>query len=668
MPKTLRPSPANQVHAVVNRVAHRSGIAGLAIVATLLLVVAARPSLLPTGVALLAAVAMVGVALAIMVLGEARRRALTALEDARHRNEAIAEAEQAARGEAGTVARRLAFLVDAGEVLSASLDHQTTLTSLARLTVPYLADWCVIDMVEDDGTFSRLAVVHSDPAKEETARRLRGYTPEPGDAHGLGRVMRTASSEFRPVVEAAAIDARDDEHRRLVLDLGLVSYMCVPLVARGRTLGALGFVYGTADRRYTRDDLALAEAVARRAAIAIDNARLFRDAEAASRAKDEFLATLSHELRTPLHAILGWTRMLSSGTLDEPTAARALETVERNTRLQSQLIDDLLDVSRVITGKFRIDVRPVSLAGVVAAALDAVRPAADAKGVRLEARADPASGLVAGDGDRLQQVAWNLLSNAIKFTPRGGLVQIRLEPRDGHVRIQVADTGRGIDAAFLPHVFERFRQAESLAARTAGGLGLGLAIVRHIVELHGGTVRADSAGEGRGATFTVDLPELAREHDAVPPGGHPPDSRDGPEARAALSGLRVLVVEDDQDARDLLVAVLEGSGAAVTAVVTAAQALDAMARVRPDALVSDLALPGEDGYALIRRVRALPPASGGLVPAVALTARAADEDRQRALRAGFQRHVVKPIEPAAFVDEVTALVRPRQIPPRAARL
>jgi signal transduction histidine kinase len=415
--------------------------------------------------------------------------------------------ERTARAEAESAEQRVAFLVEVGEVLSASLDYQTTLMSLARLTVPYLADWCAIDVVQDDDSFLRLAVVHHDPTRDEATRELRRrYPPEPGDAHGPAHVLRTKRSEFRPVVAAATVDARDEDHRRLLRELGLTSYMCVPLVARGRMLGAISFVHATAGRRFSRDDLGLAEAVARRAAIAVDNARLFRDAEAASQAKDEFLATLSHELRTPLHAMLGWTRMLRMGSLDERTRLRALETLERNTRLQAQLIEDLLDVSRLITGKLRIDVQTVELAPVLDAALDAVRATAEAKGVHLDTRMDPAVGPVTGDPQRLQQVAWNLLSNAIKFTPAGGRVRIDLAASDGHARIRVADTGAGIGADFLPHVFERFRQAEGASARGFGGLGLGLAIVRHIVELHGGTVRAESAGERQGATFTVELP------------------------------------------------------------------------------------------------------------------------------------------------------------------
>src|SRR5712692_628173 len=498
---------AADVYAKINSFAQRYAVAGLAVTAVLLLVLAARPALVPAGTALLFAAAMVGVAMAIMLLCEGRRRALISLEAARQRSDVIAEVAQTARADAETAARRLAFLVDGAEVLSASLDYEATLMNLARLAVPYLADWCAIDVVQADDSFARLAVVHRDPSRDEAARELqRRYAPEPGGAHGLPRVLRTGRSEFRPDIAASAVEARDQEHRRLLGELGLTSYMCVPLIARGRTLGAISFVYGTASRRYTRDDLGLAEAVARRAAIAVDNARLFRGAEAASRAKDEFLATLSHELRTPLHAMFGWARMLRTGTLDEATQARALETLERNTRLQAQLIEDLLDVSRIVTGKLRIDLHPVAPASAIAAALEAVRPAADAKAVRLEAHADPAAGPVAGDTDRLQQVVWNLLSNAIKFTPRNGRVQVRLARIDSHVELRIEDTGIGIGPEFMPHVFELFRQRDGSPSRQHGGLGLGLALVKHLVELHGGSVECASPGEGLGAVFSVRLP------------------------------------------------------------------------------------------------------------------------------------------------------------------
>ncbi|WP_437878104.1 hybrid sensor histidine kinase/response regulator [Sorangium sp. So ce513] len=375
-----------------------------------------------------------------------------------------------------------------------------------------------------------------------------------------------------------------------------------------------------------------------------------REAETASHLKDEFLATMSHELRTPLTAVLGWIRMLRTGKLADDRRERALETVERNAQAQAQLVDDLLDISRIMAGKLRLDVKPVELVAVIDAALDVVRPAADAKAVRLEPLLDPGVAPVAGDAGRLQQVVWNLLSNAVKFTPRGGLVSIRLERADGAAEIVVSDTGQGIDPSFLPYVFEQFRQADSGTTRKHGGLGLGLTIVRSLVEMHGGTVQAQSDGEGRGAAFTVRLPlavrpDRAGERRRPAAGGVAGESDRPPELR----DLNVLVVDDEEDTRELLVTMLEQCGARVTAVGSTAEALLALKALQPDVLVSDIAMPGEDGYALIRKIRALPATSGGRTPAVALTAYARTEDRTRALRAGFTTHVPKPIEQAELL-------------------
>ncbi|WP_437639290.1 hybrid sensor histidine kinase/response regulator [Sorangium sp. So ce854] len=375
-----------------------------------------------------------------------------------------------------------------------------------------------------------------------------------------------------------------------------------------------------------------------------------REAETASHLKDEFLATMSHELRTPLTAVLGWIRMLRTGKLADDRRERALETVERNAQAQAQLVDDLLDISRIMAGKLRLDVKPVELVAVIDAALEVVRPAADAKAVRLEPLLDPGVGPVAGDAGRLQQVVWNLLSNAVKFTSRGGLVRIRLERAEGSAEIVVSDTGQGIDPSFLPYVFEQFRQAESGTTRTHGGLGLGLTIVKSLVEIHGGTAQALSEGEGRGATFIVRLPLAARPDRAVErrrlaAGGLSGESDRPPELR----DLNVLVVDDEEDTRELLVTMLEQCGAHVTAVGSTAEALLALRALQPDVLVSDIAMPGEDGYALIRKIRALPAKSGGRTPAVALTAYARTEDRTRALRAGFTTHVPKPIEQAELL-------------------
>jgi PAS domain S-box-containing protein len=388
--------------------------------------------------------------------------------------------------------------------------------------------------------------------------------------------------------------------------------------------------------------------------------RLLREAQEANRLKDEFLATVSHELRTPLTAILGWAHLLRGGGLGGEATVKALETIERNARSQSQLIDDLLDVSRIVTGKLRLEIVPVDPHTFIDAAVESVRPAAEAKGVRLEKVTDTGVETVMGDPARLQQVVWNLLMNAVKFTPRGGRVQIRLERVNSQVEIAVADTGAGIDPEFLPHVFERFRQADQKTTRRHGGLGLGLAIVRHLVELHGGSIRADSGGEGAGATFTVALP-VGPIHRREEAGARArPAARDtlpAHECPERLDGLRVLVVDDEEDARELLAEGLGQCGAKVTAASSAREALEAMAGEKFAALVSDIGMPGEDGYELIRRVRALAADRGGRTPAVALTAYARTEDRLRAMRAGFEMHVAKPVELTELIVVIANLAR-----------
>ena len=469
--------------------------------------------------------------------------------------------------------------------------------------------------------------------------------------------------------------------------LPVTSYLAVPVISRsGEVLGGLFFGHreaGVFTERHER----IVEGLAAQAAIAMDNARLFhnsqralkereelllrerearKEAEIASRAKDEFLGTLSHELRTPLNAIFGWTRILSTGGLDEETFARAVETIERNAKLQARLIDDMLDVSRIISGKLRLDAQPVDPTSVINAAVETSRPAADAKDIRLQVVLDFGAGVVLGDPVRLQQVIWNLLSNAIKFTPKGGRVQIQLERINSHVEISVSDTGPGIDQEFLPHVFERFRQADSSITRKHGGLGLGLAIVRHLVELHGGTVEASNRGDGKGATFLVklplvvvrapagaQLPEPQRVHSMVSgrvPFDCPPE----------LHGIRVLAVDDEADARHLLAMVLERCGAEVKTCATAAEALAALDDYQPDLLISDIGIPEEDGYDLIQKVRAREAGRAERLPAVALTAYARVEDRLRALTEGYNMHVPKPVEPAELAIVVASLTRQRK--------
>ena len=387
------------------------------------------------------------------------------------------------------------------------------------------------------------------------------------------------------------------------------------------------------------------------------------EAERAGRMKDEFLATLSHELRTPLSAILGWSQILtrSKGVPEEITDG--LRTIERNARAQAQIIEDLLDMSGIISGKVRLDVQRVDLAALLREAVDTSKPSADAKGIRLTAVLDPLAGPVSGDPARLHQVMWNLLNNAVKFTPKRGRVQVVLERVNSHVEVSVIDTGEGIRPEFLPYVFDRFRQADGSTTRRHGGLGLGLSIVKQLVELHGGTVLAKSPGVGKGATFTVTLPltpvhadpepDVERRHPQAASGEYHADD----DACVKLSGVRVLVVDDEPDARALLKRLLENCEAVVTTAASASEALEALRRAKPDVVISDIGMPGEDGYALIRMIRALPLDEGGDVPAVALTAYARSEDRTRALLSGFQSHVAKPVEPTELVATVASLAR-----------
>lgn len=387
-----------------------------------------------------------------------------------------------------------------------------------------------------------------------------------------------------------------------------------------------------------------------------DAERARDEAEAANRMKDEFLATLSHELRTPLNAIIGWTRLLRSNGLNDSERAEGLEVIDRNARAQAQLIDDLLDVSRIISGKMALDVQRVDLVEVIEAALAAVAPAAQAKGIRLQRVLDSLAGPVSGDPTRLQQVVWNLLSNAVKFTPKGGRVQVLLERVNSHVEISVIDDGIGIRPEFLPHVFDRFRQADGSTTRRHGGLGLGLSIVKQLVEMHGGSVRVKSPGENRGATFVVALPiTVVHPEPDPPPASQSPGRADAEELcrEGILDGLRVLVVDDERDARDLMRRVLEDCGAAVDLAESAEEALAAIARKRPEILISDVGMPARDGYELIGRVRE--EHSARELPAAALTAFARPEDRMRALLAGFQVHLGKPVDPDELVAVVAAL-------------
>lgn len=746
--------------------------------------------------------------------------------------------EQTARLEAEADQQRSAFLAEVSTALASSLDYESTLANVANLVVPFFADWCAIDLLQDNQFIHRVAVAHRDPMKVELGWEIhRRYPRHIDGAEGVPKVLRTGKTEIVSEIPDAVLEmvAQDAEHLRILRELGLKSGIISPLIARGQILGTISFVTAESDRRYSLADMSLAEDITHRAAIAIDNARLYREAqqsqqaaeqsaeritrlqsvtaafsesltpiqvadvildqgiaalganfalvalvndsgtelevirnvecnpeqmngwqrfslnapiplaeavrtgqpiwaessqqravryphlseqyqrrnfeawisiplmvegraiggmsfgfieplhldreqkvfilslaqqcaqaitrtrlyeaertarsaaETANRVKDEFLAVLSHELRSPLNPILGWSRLLQNKKLDSAKTAQALATIERNAKLQSELIEDLLDVSRILQGKLSLNVSPVNLTAIIQAALETVRLAAEAKSITIETSFASQVKHVSGDSTRLQQVIWNLLSNAIKFTSPGGKVEVRLEQIDNQAKIIISDNGKGIAADFLPHIFDYFRQADSTTTRKFGGLGLGLAIVRHLVELHGGTIEADSLGEDLGVTFTVNLPLIIMSS---------AENQENPFSHSSvnLPGVQVLVVDDDTDTRELIVFLLEQAEASVISATSAREALAILTQSQMDILVSDIGMPDMDGYMLIRQVRALPSEQGGQMPAIALTAYAGDFNEKQALTAGFQRHVAKPVEPNELINAIATLL------------
>jgi len=773
---------------------------------------------------------------------------ITALSDITDRKQTEEERiqlvqEQAARALAENSQQQSAFLAEVSAVLSSSLEYEQTLQSVANLAVPYVADWCSVDLLNDDRTIGRVAVAHSDPEKVKFGWELAQRFPRHlDDGYGISKVMQTGQVEIAIEItdEQLVAAVPNAEYLQILRGVGLKSSIIAPLQARGRVLGSISFVFTESDRRYRLEDIALAEDLARRAAIAIDNARLYNEtqqaklatelaanrtarllrvmtavsesltsaqvaqviieqgmsalgassglvavlnqdaseleiiqaigyehvgefqrrfsihapyplaeavrtgqpvwvetienriaryphlaqayakvgckawisvplliegqavgglslsfstvprlsesdrafvlalaqqsaqsidrarlyesesqartqAEAANRIKDEFLAVLSHELRTPLNPILGWARLLRRGNLDSSKTAVALETIERNTQLQVQLIEDLLDISRILQGKLSLNSTPINLKTTLKAAIETVSLAAEAKNIQIQTQLEPNVGDVLGDATRLQQVVWNLLTNAIKFTPTGGRVEVELKRIDSYAQIQVRDTGKGIKPEFIPYVFDTFRQADSSITRTFGGLGLGLAIVRHVVELHGGTVKAESFGEGQGATFTVTLPLLARSNDANS------DRNDNISLKAhtsPLARLCILAVDDEVDNLELVQCILEQAGATVISVSSATDALQKLNESKPDVLIADIGMPQIDGYMLIRQVRQLSTQEGGEIPAIALTAYAGETNQQQALAAGFHRHLPKPVEPETLVETIEKLLHP----------
>jgi len=748
--------------------------------------------------------------------------------------------EQAARAVAESSQQKSAFLAQVSAVLSSSLEYEQTLQSVAKLAVPYFADWCSVDLLNDDRTIDRVAVAHSDPEKVKFGWELAQRFPRHlDDGYGIAKVMQTGQVEIGIEItdEQLVAAVSNAEYLEILRGVGLKSCIIAPLQARGRVLGSITFVFTESDRRYRLEDIALAEDLAQRAAIAIDNARLYNEtqqaklaaelaanrtarllavmtalsesltsaqvaqviieqamsalgascglvavlnqdaseleiiqaigyehvgefqrsfsinaryplaeavrsgqpvwletienriarypdlaeayakvgskawisvplliegqavgglslsfstvprlsesdqafvlalaqqsaqsidrarlyesesqaraqSEAANRIKDEFLAVLSHELRTPLNPILGWTRLLRRGTLDSGKTAVALETIERNAELQVQLIEDLLDISRILQGKLSLNSTPINLKTTLKAAIETVSLAAQAKNIQIQTQLEPNVSDVLGDATRLQQVVWNLLTNAIKFTPTGGRVEVELKTIDSYAQIQVRDTGKGIKPEFIPYVFDTFRQADSSITRTFGGLGLGLAIVRHVVELHGGTVKVESFGEEQGATFTVTLPLLARSNDA---NSEQKDNLSLNAHTSPLARLCILAVDDEVDNLELVQFILEQAGATVISVSSATDALQQLTKFKPDVLIADIGMPQIDGYKLVHQVRQLPTEEGGLIPAIALTAYAGETNQQQALAAGFQRHLPKPVDPETLVETIEQL-------------
>jgi PAS domain S-box-containing protein len=567
------------------------------------------------------------------------------------------------RRRAGEVER---FLGDATTMLASSLDYELTLASLARLAVPYMADFCLVHMLEDDGAIRRMIVAHQDPAREAAWRDMQRRFPlDLNTPHTIAEVLRTGRPEMFSEISDEMWQAviRDPEEIRMLREFDIKAAMIMPLAARGRTIGALTFISSESARRYGEEDFAVARELARRAALAIDNARLYRRAQEANHAKDEFLATLSHELRTPLTPIIGWVHMMSSGQLAAADIAHGLGVIGKNSQSLSHLINDLLDMSAILSGKMRIDTQPVSLNSVVAEAIETVRPHAAKQNIRIElapaARAEDA--MVAGDRTRLVQVFWNLLTNAVKFSPGESRVLVACEITDAAARVHVEDEGEGITTEFLPYVFDRFRQQDMSTTKTHGGLGIGLALVKSFVEAHGGTVAAASAGEGRGSRFTVSLPLAGQPHAAVAALAEA-DATKGA-ACGVADACHVLIVEDAPDTLEMLRVTFEVRGFRATACATPEAALSIAADEHFDIIISDIGLPNIDGYELLKLLRTRTPRLRD-VPALALTGYAAQKDVNAALSAGFTAHLAKPFDPATLAATVDALLnRQKSEPP-----
>jgi len=591
------------------------------------------------------------------------RERTVALEQANERlHLEIAERQRAeASRERALIEQRdvLAFLAAVSEGLAPVVRFEQLLDVMRTLPVPFAADWTMIHVLAEDGRIRSEPGNHLDPGRMPILTSLAAAASGslPFDCV-VAQVIATARLTI-------VTDTTDDlaagfvgisETVPLLQQVGIGSLAVLPLVAHGQLRAALSLGAAAAGR-FADSGRIVVEDLARRSRLALDRIELYREAQEANRLKDEFLSTLSHELRTPLNAVYGWARILRMRELDEKSA-HAVAVIERNAEAQIRLINDVLDVSRIITGKMTLAVEPLDVRAVLGATLDAVRPGLQAKRVRVETHLAEDVPPIQADSHRLHQVFWNVLSNAVKFTGTDGLVTVTLRRVNDWAEIQIADTGVGIRRDVLPFVFDRFRQADSSTSRTHGGLGLGLAIVRQVVELHGGTVEADSAGDAHGATFTIRLP-INRSTAATTTGSSAIAPDLAVDVKPSLHGCKVLVVEDHDDARELVASVLGAAGADVMTASSTAEALECIATATPDVLLADLGLPNEDGYALLERIRAMEAFAARPLPAVALTAYARASDRERAIAAGFVRYIVKPVDPEQLVKVMVSVLEAR---------
>lgn len=534
---------------------------------------------------------------------------------------------------------RYRFLSEIGILLSSSLDYKITLNRVTHLTVPFIADLCFIDLIEKDQA-NRVSIAYSNKSRAELALALLEYPPKNNSNHPAVKVLSEQKSllisEFTE--EMIINSAQNLEHEQIMRNIQPISMMSVPLIARQNILGVITFVTTAySGRSLTSEDLAIAEEIGRRAAQAVDNASLYHQAKIANRAKDDFLAMLSHELRTPLNPIIGWCELLNRGNLSPEQMKQGIEIISRNAKLQTRLIDDLLDVSRILRGKLHLEKCPLDLKTIIISAIETVHLLADKSSITIETNLDTNVTQINGDPTRLHQVVWNLLSNAIKFSPSNSTINVSLSAVDGMALIEVKDQGKGIKPEFLPYVFDRFRQDESSKNREFGGLGLGLTIVRNLVEMHGGNVNANSLGIGQGATFTVTFPLIHQKKQL------PQIKEQSTSSLASLEGIKILIIDDEPDSRDLLVYIFQSQKAHPKAVESGFEALKIVEAFQPDILISDINMPQMSGYELLEKIQSLFPIFKNKLLAIAVSAYASESNIEKSLKVGFIHHLVKPI-------------------------